>query len=109
MTLDEAIAIAKNVYEDESADARGRKDYKQIAEWLEELKQYKLASPHKKPAYKLTKFEKDLLQSYSNIYKYKFKAIPVLIRMKEKGYFKDINEDATIEDTLADCEVTEED
>ena len=31
MTLDEAIAIAKKVYEDESADARGRKDYGQIA------------------------------------------------------------------------------
>lgn len=41
MTLDEAIAIAKKVYEDESADARGRKDYGQIAEWLEELKQYR--------------------------------------------------------------------
>lgn len=41
MTLDEAIAIAKNVYEDESANAQGRKDYKQIAEWLEELKLYK--------------------------------------------------------------------
>lgn len=41
MTLDEAIAIAKKVYEDESADAQGRKDYKQISEWLEELKQYR--------------------------------------------------------------------
>ena len=41
MTLDEAIAIAKKVSEDESADARGRKDYKQISEWLEELKQYR--------------------------------------------------------------------
>lgn len=41
MTLDEAIAIAKKVYEDENADARGRKDYKQISEWLEELKQYR--------------------------------------------------------------------
>lgn len=39
MTLDEAIAIAKKVSEDESADARGRKDYRQIAAWLEELKQ----------------------------------------------------------------------
>lgn len=111
MTLDEAIAIAKKVSEDESADARGRKDYRQIAEWLEELKQYKLASHYKRPAYRLTKFEKDLLQSYSNIYKYKFKfkAVPVLIRMKEKGHFKDINEDATIKDILADYEITEED
>lgn len=109
MDLDEAIAIAKESSENQYMGDRGRENFKQLAAWLEELKQYKLASPHKKPAYKLTKFEKDLLQSYSNIYKYKFKAIPVLIRMKEKGYFKDINEDATIEDTLADCEVTEED
>ncbi len=167
MTLDEAIAIAKKVSEDESADARGRKDYRQIAEWLEELKQYKeqnqetnldhylpeilkncmpnlavvkgkpkqcnrtsccdcefhkdqpqechkramkwLKQQYIKPAYELTIFENDLLQSYSNIYKYKFKAIPVLTRMKEKGYFKGIDKDATIEDILANCEVTEED
>ena len=173
MTLDEAITIAKNVYEDESADARGRKDYRQIAEWLKELKQYKeenqaaikgletnldhylheilkdcmpnlavvkgkpkqcnrisccdcefrkdqpqechkramkwLKQQYIKPAYKLTIFENDLLQSYSNIYKYKFKAIPVLTRMKEKGYFKGVDEDATIKDILADCEITEED
>lgn len=171
MTLDEAIAIAKKVSEDESADARGRKDYRQIAEWLEELKQYReqykeqnqetnldhykqevlenyvsnlavvdgrpkpctetrcsncefnkkepkecpkkriewLKKPYIKPTYKLTKFEKDLLQSYSNIYKYKFKAIPVLTRMKEKGYFKGVDEDATIRDILANCEITEED
>lgn len=62
-----------------------------------------------KPTYELTIFENDLLQSYSNIYKYKFKAIPVLIRMKEKGYFKGVDEDATIKDILADCEITEED
>lgn len=171
MTLDEAIAIAKKVSEDESADARGRKDYRQIGEWLEELKQYReqykeqnqetnldhykqevlenyvsnlavvdgrpkpctetrcsncefnkkepkecskkriewLKKPYIKPTYKLTKFEKDLLQSYSNIYKYKFKAIPVLTRMKEKGYFKGVDEDATIRDILANCEITEED
>lgn len=168
MTLDEAIAIAKKVSEDESADARGRKDYRQIAEWLEELKQYKeeriqetnldhykheiiedcmpnlavvkgkpkqcnrisccdcefrkdqpqechkramkwLKQQYIKPAYELTIFENDLLQSYSNIYKYKFKAIPVLTRMKEKGYFKGIDKDATIEDILANCEITEED
>lgn len=50
MTLDEAIAIAKKVSEDESADARGRKDYKQIAEWLEELKQYKEENQPEKTA-----------------------------------------------------------
>lgn len=60
-----------------------------------------------KPNYKITKFEKDLLQSYPS--KYKFQDIPVLDRMKEKGYFKGVNGDAAIEDILADCEITEED
>lgn len=169
MILDEAIAIAKKVYEDESADAQGRKDYRQIAEWLEELKQYReqykeqnqetnldhykqevlenyvsnlavvdgrpkpctetrcsncefnkkepkgcpkkriewLEKPYIKPTYKLTKFEKDLLQSCPS--KYMFKYIPVLGRMKEKGYFKGVDGDATSKDILANCEITEED
>ena len=29
--------------------------------------------------------------------------------MREKGYFKDVGKDATLEDILADCEITEED
>lgn len=65
-----------------------------------------------KPTYKLTKFEEDLLQSYlkSSLLKgYEFKSIAILKRMKEKGYFKGVNEDATIEDILADYEITEED
>ena len=65
-----------------------------------------LKQPYIKPAYKLTKFEFDLLQSYPS--KYKFKDIPVLDRMKEKGYFKGVDEDATIEDILANSEITEE-
>lgn len=109
MTLNEAIAIAKESSENQYMGDCGRENFKQLAAWLEELKQYKLASHYKRPAYRLTKFEKDLLQSYSNIYKYKFKAVPVLIRMKEKGHFKDINEDAAIKDILADYEITEED
>ena len=175
MTLDEAIAIAKKVSEDESADARGRKDYRQIAEWLEELKQYReenqpgksdsyqrlktnldhfqqeilekglwnlavvkgrpercdctkcvdcelskdrskgchekvmdwLKQQYIKPTYELSKFEFDLLQSYPS--KYKFKDIPVLDRMGEKGYFKGVNRDAMIGDILADYELIEED
>ena len=108
MNLDEAIARTKEASESQRLGELGRETALQLAAWLEELKQYKLASPYKKPAYKLTKFEKDLLQSYSNIYKYKFKAVPVLIRMKEKGHFKDINEDATIKDILVNCEIKEE-
>lgn len=75
--------------------------HKGVADWLKK--------PYIKPAYKLTKFEKDLLQSYLNIYKYKFKNTPVLTRMKEKGHFKGVDEDATIEDILANCDITEDD
>lgn len=66
-----------------------------------------LASPYKKPAYKLTKFENDLLQSYlkGHLSRHKFKSILVLNWMKEKGYFKGVDEDATIEDILGNCEV----
>lgn len=66
-----------------------------------------LASPYKKPAYKLTKFENDLLQSYveGHLRKYKFKDIIVLNGMKEKRHFKGVDENATIGDILGNCEV----
>lgn len=169
MNLDETLAKAKKASENQCMNDRCRENFKQLAAWLEELKQYReqykeqnqetnldhfqqevlenyvsnlavvdgrpkpctetrcsncefnkkepkecpkkriewLEKPYIKPTYKLTKFEKDLLQSCPS--KYKFKAIPVLIRMKEKGYFKGVDEDATIKDILADCEITEED
>lgn len=166
MTLDEAIAIAKESSENQYMGDRGREDYRQLAAWLEELKQYKeeriqetnldhfkqeilekglwnlavvkgrpkrcdrikcidcelskdrsrgchekimdwLKKPYQKPAYKLTKFEFDLLQIYSSIYR--FKVCNSLMVIKEKRYFKGVDEDATIRDILADCEITEED
>lgn len=66
-----------------------------------------LTSPYKKPAYKLTKFENDLLQSYLKgcLSKHTFKSILVLNGMKEKGYFKGVDENATIVDILEKCEV----
>ncbi|WP_270778135.1 hypothetical protein [Holdemanella biformis] len=170
MTLDEAIAIAKESSENQYMGDRGRENFKQLAAWLEELKQYKeekiqetnldhfkheiledcvwnlavvkgrpkpcnrvnchdckfyddkatecykraaewLKQPCTKSTYKLTKFEFDLLKSYSKgfLSGHEFESIPVLSRMKEKGYFKGIDKDAMIEDILADCEVTEED
>ena len=66
-----------------------------------------LKQPYIKPAYKLTKFEKELLQCYSDIYS--FKVFNSLNGMKEKGYFKGIDDNETIGDILADCEITEED
>lgn len=75
---------------------------KRAAEWLKQ--------PHIKSAYKLTKFEIDLLQSCSQVYspRYQFKNITFLTEMGEKGYFKDVDEDATIEDILANSEIKEE-
>ena len=63
-------------------------------EWM--LKQFKRK-------YQLTQFEYDLLQSYAN--GYKFKDIMPLIVMKEKGYFKGIDDNEIIGDILAKCEV----
>lgn len=76
---------------------------KRRIEWLKQ--------PYKNPAIKLTKFEYDLLQSCSQVYspEYQFKNIAFLTEMREKGYFKDVGKDATLEDILADCEITEED
>lgn len=70
-----------------------------IKEWLKK--------PHEKPVsvYKLTKFEKELLQCYPDIYS--FKVFNSLNEMKEKGYFKDIDDNEIIGDILANCEVIE--
>ena len=173
MTIDELIARAKEASKNQCMSDRCRENFKQLAAWLEELKQYReqykeqnqetnldhfqqeilekglwnlavvkgrpercdrtkcidcelskdrsrgchekvmdwLKQPRKAPAIKLTKFENDLLQSCSQVYspEYQFKSITFLTEMKEKGYFKGIDKDATIEDILANCEITEED
>ena len=70
-----------------------------IKEWLKK--------PREKPVsvYKLTKFEKELLQCYPDIYS--FKVFNSLNGMKKKGYFKDIDDNEIIGDILANCEVIE--
>lgn len=69
-----------------------------------------LKQPRKAPAIKLTKFEIDLLQSYSQGYspKYQFKNISSLTEMRKKGYFKGVDRNAKIEDILANSEIKEE-
>lgn len=62
-----------------------------------------VASPYEKPTYKLTQFEYDLLQLYKG--KYSFKLSNSLRGMKEKGYFRSVDENAKIEDILESCEV----
>ena len=56
-----------------------------------------------KRKYKLTQFEYDLLQSHAS--GYKFKDIMPLIEMKEKGYFKGVDDNELIGEILAKCEV----
>ena len=73
---------------------------KKAIEWLKQI--------YIKPKYELTQFEYDLLQTYPRRI-YRFKTMNTLTGMKEKGYFKGVDENETIEDILADCEVTEED
>lgn len=173
MTIDELIAHAKEASENQCMGDLCRENFKQLAEWLEELKRYReqykeqnqetnldhfqqeilekglwnlavvkgrpercdhtrcsdcelskdrsrgchekvmnwLKQPRKTPAIKLTKFEIDLLQSCSQVYspEYQFKSITFLTEMREKGYFKGVNRDATIEDILANSEIKEED
>lgn len=82
---------------------RSRGCHAKVMDWLKQ--------PRKAPANKLTRFEYDLLQSYSqsHLRRYQFKSIETLNGMKEKGHFKGANEYATIEDILANHEITEED
>lgn len=82
---------------------RSKRCHEKAIKWLEQ--------PYKAPAIKLTKFEIDLLQSYSQGYspEYQFKNINSLTEMRKKGYFKGVDRDATLEDILANSEITEED
>lgn len=169
MTIDELIARAKEASKNQCLSDLCRENFKQLAEWLEELKQYKeekletnldrfqqeilekglwnlavvkgrpercdhtkcidcelskdrsrgchekvmnwLKQPYKAPAIKLTNFEINLLQSCSQGYspEYQFKNINSLTEMRKKGYFKGVDRDATLEDILANSEITEED
>ena len=65
-----------------------------------------LKQPYEKPVYKLTKFEKELLQCYPDINI--FKVFNALNMMKEKGYFKGIDDNEIIGDILTKCEVIED-
>lgn len=81
---------------------RSKRCHEKAIKWLEQ--------PYKAPAIKLTNFEINLLQSCSQGYspEYQFKNINSLTEMRKKGYFKGVDRDATIEDILANSEITEE-
>lgn len=65
-----------------------------------------LKQPYKKPKYKLTKFEFDLIQTYRDCHEScKISEFKQLIELKDKGYFKCIDHDTKIQDVLKNCEV----
>lgn len=68
-----------------------------------------LASPYKKPTYKLSQFEYDLIQTYSYVHEgYTLSKFKRLIKLKDKGYFKCVDYDTKIQDILANSEVIED-
>ena len=68
---------------------------KKVKEWLNQ--------PYKKTKYKFTQFEKELLQCYPDTNS--FKLFNSLNGMKEKGYFKGVDENIPIHEILDNCEV----
>lgn len=65
-----------------------------------------LKKPYKKPTYKLSQFEYDLIQTYSYVHEgYKLSKFNRLIKLKDKGYFKCVDYDTKIQDILSNCEV----
>lgn len=68
-----------------------------IKEWLK--------NPYKKPTYKLSQFEFDLIQTYRDCNEYcKLSDRRILCELKDKGYFMDVDYDTKIQDILANCE-----
>lgn len=69
-----------------------------IKEWLK--------SPYKKPTYKLSQFEYDLINAYDRCKECcLLNEIEALKRMSEKGYFKGIDPFTKVHEILDNCEV----
>ena len=65
-----------------------------------------MASPYKKPTYKLSQFEYDLLSVHKDYKTYNNIANQIhLFKMREKGYFKDVDTNIPIREILDNCEV----
>lgn len=71
-----------------------------------ETAKYWLKQQYKKPVYKLTKFEFDIIQTYRDCPEScKFSEFKQLIELKDKGYFQCVDDNTNIQDILANCEV----
>lgn len=68
-----------------------------------------LLSQRKKPKYKFTQFEYDLINTYRHVDdRCKFNGCYQLRSLKEKGYFNDVDKNELIKDILENCEVVED-
>lgn len=68
-----------------------------------------LLSQRKKPKYKFTQFEYDLINTYRHVDdRCKFNGCYQLRSLKEKGYFNDVDKNELIKDILKNCEVVED-
>lgn len=68
-----------------------------------------LARQYKKPIYKLSQFEYDLILTYRGCHEScKLSEFKQLIQLKDKGYFKCVGYDTKIHDVLEACEANED-
>ena len=87
-----------NVYCNDCDFKTSRECKKKLEEWLKH--------PYRKPPYKLSQFEFDIIQTYRDCHEScKFLEFKQLIELKDKGYFKCIDHDTKIQDVLKNCEV----
>lgn len=83
----------------------GECDFKNSGECVKRVREW-LNQQYKKPTYKLTQFEFDLINTYSYVHEgYTLSKFKRLIKLKDKGYFMDVDYDTKIQDVLANCEV----
>lgn len=75
--------------------------HKNVMDWLKK--------PYKKPKYKLTQFEYDLLNAHKDSGMNKcISNYRPLLELHEKGYFKDIDTSIPIQEILSSCEVVKD-
>lgn len=83
----------------------GECDFKDSGECVKRVREW-LNQQYKKPTYKLTQFEFDLIQTYRDgNTNCKLSARRILRELKDKGYFKCVDYDTKVKDILENCEV----
>lgn len=78
-------------------------DFKDSGECVKRVREW-LNQQYKEPKFKLTQFEYDLLEQF--LTSYKLKEITMIMKLKTKGYFNNINFDLTVGEVLDNCEVS---